>query len=199
MLRLAELARIHGTDKLGHGYVEVYERLLGSRKIEALLEIGLGGGASIRTWLDYLPHTEVYCIEYFSEENKEKWGGASGSIPGAVVIPGSSTQADTWERVPIDIDVIIDDGSHFPEDQIKTFVLGFPHLKSGGLWFIEDTHCSFEEIYGYKSGEGALFNWLFVSMLTKQGVALKVGDDYQHIKNIRGFQMYKSLIVVEKA
>ena len=38
-------------------------------------------------------------------------------------------------------DVIIDDGSHKPSDQIKSFEILWPMLSDGGLYIIEDVQC----------------------------------------------------------
>ena len=35
-------------------------------------------------------------------------------------------------------DIIIDDGSHDPKDQIKSFESLFPSLKCGGVYVVED-------------------------------------------------------------
>ena len=40
-------------------------------------------------------------------------------------------------------DIIIDDGSHFPKDVIKSFNLLFSSLKENGLYFVEDMQTSY--------------------------------------------------------
>jgi len=40
-------------------------------------------------------------------------------------------------------DIIIDDGSHNSNDIVKSFCNYFEHLKDGGLFIIEDLHCSY--------------------------------------------------------
>jgi hypothetical protein len=53
--------------------------------------------------------------------------------------------------------VIIDDGSHHPEHQLKSFFYLFENvLEFGGVYIIEDIECSYwkplSQIYGYETG-----------------------------------------------
>ena len=47
-----------------------------------------------------------------------------------------------------ELDLIIDDGSHMNEHVIGSFELLFPHLKSGGIYVVEDTQTSYWAEYG---------------------------------------------------
>lgn len=47
-----------------------------------------------------------------------------------------------------DFDIIIDDGGHTMKQQITSFSVLFPHVKSGGMYIIEDLHTSYWERYG---------------------------------------------------
>lgn len=208
MKSLYQIAEKYGTDKAlsGHGYVEIYQKIFANKNIQSLLEIGMGQGASLRTWLDWLPSTEIYCMELFGEENKVKWGGLNGTVEGVIFINGSSTLQSSWNHAPENLDVIIDNGSHLPDDQLQTFLLGFPHLKSGGVWIIEDIHCSFETQYGYKGGVGKLLEWLYAMIFTQQFGGGNYGGNFRtyrerldgHSKDISGFEIYKSLVAIHK-
>ena len=61
-------------------------------------------------------------------------------------------------------DIIIDDGSHVPEHQLKTFYYLFENLlKDGGTYVIEDVECSYwkpsDKIYGYETGHLNLIDY----------------------------------------
>lgn len=56
------------------------------------------------------------------------------------------------ERCSRFFDVIIDDGSHHSSDVMKTFAQYFPLLRDGGIYVVEDLHCSY-----WSEFEGGLF------------------------------------------
>lgn len=207
MATLGELAEKYGTDKRPseHNYTPMYEKLFKTIDINSLLEIGLGTGASLRMWIDYLPDAKIYCIEDFGVENKEKWGSADGNIPGLNLVSGDSTLDDTWKKVPYYLDVIVDDGDHHPDAQWATFSLGFQHLRTGGLYFIEDTHCNWTELYtgGQDLMYGKVFDWI-TGQQTPQanwGGNFYLARPWMPIssRDIYSYHFYKSIIAFEKA
>ena len=121
------------------------------------------------------------------------------------LIVGDSTKKETWEQVPNNFDFIIDDGSHYPQHQIDTFLNGFSHLKSGGLYFIEDTHCNFEN--KYTGGNDVIYKWVFDYVIQQQTPGRNYdGNFYQSrgampdfVRDIYSYSFYKSTIVLEKA
>jgi hypothetical protein len=50
------------------------------------------------------------------------------------------------------LDIVIDDGSHQPDDQQATLLRLWPSLKRGGLYVIEDIHTSYKSTSRYSSG-----------------------------------------------
>ena len=54
------------------------------------------------------------------------------------LVIGDSTSWESYSSIPNDIDIIIDDGSHKPQDQFSTFQQAFNKLTDGGLYIIED-------------------------------------------------------------
>lgn len=209
-MRLTELAAKYGTDKQEsqHDYMKMYEKELYGKKVDSLLEIGLGGGASIRMWMKYYPESKVYCIELFDEENKAVWGSFSGNIDRLNLISGDSSKEETWEGIPYDLDVIVEDGDHRPEFQIKTFLIGLKHLKSGGLYFVEDTHVGFIQPELYIDRKNPLYEWTFSSIIKQQeaydgnhmpgnfGFQRELMDEIT--RQIFSYRFYKSVIVFEK-
>jgi len=204
---LSELATKYGTDKRpqDHNYTPMYERMLGTIEVNSLLEIGLGNGASLRMWLDYYRGKDIYCIELFGDENKNLWEESDGIITGLNLIPGDSTLAETWEIVPNNLDAIVDDGEHHPDIQIATFMQGFSHLRKGGLYFIEDLHCNFTELY--TGGHDIFFPWLFDLIINQETPSLNYGGNFylatrsmsELARQIYSYHIYKSVVIFEKA
>ena len=137
---LRQLANKYHTDKgYKHNYTKFYPRYFEKYKYKDvnLMEIGIDKGASIRMWLEYFPNARVYGID-ISVKNKIK------NINVNRFFPFEGNQSDTRflkeviKNCPSGFDIIIDDGSHRSVDQSKSLAFLFRHLKSGGLYVIED-------------------------------------------------------------
>lgn len=116
------------TDKgTTHSYLEVYDELFKDLKNITLLEIGTQYGGSLELWRDKFPGSEIYGVDI----------NPQGYPEGVSVIKADATK-EVEELKGIEFDVIIDDGSHKVEDQLKTLELFYPKLKKGGLYIIED-------------------------------------------------------------
>lgn len=166
--QLSEIADRYSCDKgtrgpSGHwnatNYVDVYQAYFHDRVNESLnlLEIGLGvagpnwnarivhggnsGGASMKMWSEYLPKAKITGIDinpagYLDTDRVKTY----------VVDQGSrESLAEFLDKHPDpNFDIIIDDGSHRADHQQVSLEMLFPHLKAGGLYFIEDLND-----YGY--------------------------------------------------
>ena len=145
MTQLCDLAVKYDSDKgpQGHSYSVIYDALFQNRNIRKALEIGLninvasGSGysaPSLRMWADYWPQAEIWGLD--KDEVKLV---NEGRIHSALC---DQSKKDSLEAVvPIigsKFDLIIDDGSHEPQDQILTAQILMPLLNTGGLYIIED-------------------------------------------------------------
>lgn len=147
--RLDEIAIRFGTDKAtqhpvgAHGYTPAYSRYFAARRLEALkfLEIGVGGGESIQTWLEYFPSARVFGLDKVCDTNPWNTRGAE-THPRYKFIQGDQTDPVMWQCLIADNgknwDIIIDDGGHFNDEVITTWAGMWPVVASGGLYCIED-------------------------------------------------------------
>jgi cephalosporin hydroxylase len=121
--------KIYKTDKNTiHSYIKVYNLLFDNLKNINLLEIGVQYGGSLKMWRDKFPGSNIYGIDI----NPIK-------IKRVNIIIGDATKKKTMKKLNnINFDVIIDDGSHKLEDQLRSFELFYPKLKKGGFYIIED-------------------------------------------------------------
>jgi hypothetical protein len=153
-----ELGHKYGNDKVTyHRYDLIYPKFiedLKNKKIK-MLEIGLGTysdgtGYSRNMWKEYFPDSEIYVMD-INENFHDEIGP---------VINGDQSKKEDLEKISNicgKLDFIIDDGSHVPEHQIKTFNYFFrENLINGGLYIIEDIECSYWDpettVYGYETG-----------------------------------------------
>lgn len=113
-----------------HSYIDYYaEKFHPYRELNInFLEIGINKGYSTRMWREYFSKASIYAVDI-----KDRGVEA----PGCSLIYNDATEYDTFKNLP-DFDIIIDDGSHIFEHQIKTFRLLFKKLKKNGIYVIED-------------------------------------------------------------
>lgn len=142
---LAELAALHGTDKLAHGYLAHYEHHFASLRDRPvrLLEIGIGPGGSLSLWQDYFERGAIAGLDI-----NDKREFAAERI---AVHRGDQSDAGLLRRIVAElggVDVVIDDGSHVNAHVLASFTALFPLLSDGGWYVIEDMHTSYWSGFG---------------------------------------------------
>jgi hypothetical protein len=207
-MSLNQLARKFHSDKWGkHWYTQHYERHLAHLKHDAftLLEIGIGGyrsprkgGASLRMWHAYFPRARIIGLDV---EDKSFLDGERMRT-----VRGSQTDADLLRRIVDEaggIRVVIDDGSHRPQQVRASFETLFPLLEDGGIYAIEDTQTSYWPEFG---GSDDLADPMTTMAMVKgllDGLNYEeyVDDSYQpsytdlHVVAVHA---YHNLVIIEK-
>ena len=137
-------------------YWEIYKKVFSdydlSRHIN-ILEIGVDKGQGMLQLKELFPNCNVCGIDVREDTPNSPVGN---------VWIGSQTNTELLDAVDEEegpFDIIIDDGSHHNEHQIKTFEYLFPKLKSGGIYIIEDVHTSYWEIYNGGYGKNSFINY----------------------------------------
>ncbi|MBU6529101.1 class I SAM-dependent methyltransferase (plasmid) [Methylocystis sp. MJC1] len=190
-------------------YFQIYERELKrfseSGDPVSLLEIGVQNGGSLELWARYLPSgstitgvdiSPAVSSLVFQDDRID-------------VIVADATKYEILERELGDrlFDVIIDDGSHISSDIISTFSILFDRLKPGGVYIIEDLHCSYvPEFEGGYRREGSAIEWLkqLVDVVNcdhilPSEVATQVLWSYRHLsRSVASVSFYNSVCVIEK-
>lgn len=153
---LSELFNFYGSDKDRNGYTPVYDAILQHRRAEPiqLLEIGIGTmipeafssmhgfaldgykpGGSLRAWRDFFPNGSIYGLDVQPDtvlsEERIRTGLANST-------KAEEVEAALKEFGVEQFDIIIDDGSHFGDDQQVTLANLYPKLKVGGVYIVED-------------------------------------------------------------
>ncbi len=136
------------TDKTSwHNYVEVYSHYFKDIKDKKLkfLEIGIWSGGSLVMWENYFRNAEIYGIDTTLDYKTHPTTRA------ICLLADQSKPVDLLRVVQTcggPFDIILDDGGHFMQQQITSFLTLFPHLKKGGIYVIEDLHTSYWSEYG---------------------------------------------------
>ena len=148
-MSLEKLFIKHKSDKYRHKYHEIYAPYLNNYKNKNLniLEIGVSDGASIKAWSEYFRKSIIIGIDIKKIDlkkkklNKKNIHIYEGSQSDSVFI---NSIINKYKK----FDIIIDDGSHYPADVIRSFKLLFKSLSLNGLYFIEDTQTSYNHFFG---------------------------------------------------
>lgn len=149
-MTLDEIGLKNGTDKASdrNDFLRRYEPFLEKHRNQKvkLLEIGVLGGSSIRTWRDYFSEGEIIG----GDINPDVKQYAGDRICIEIIDQGKAVDLERLvAKGPYD--VIIDDGSHLWEHQILTLRTLLPALKPGGVFIIEDldtSHGKYRKKYG---------------------------------------------------
>lgn len=162
-LSLTEIANLHGSDKgtlgpsprrPGRNYTDVYEAFLRPLRNEpiTILQVGLGvqghapvgraapgrrdvGAASLRTWYDYFPSARVLGADVDPSPHLD-----DDRVTTFVLDQGDpeSLTALCDSLGDLELDVVVDGGSHRPDHQQLTLGHLFPRVKPGGLYIVEN-------------------------------------------------------------
>ena len=116
-------------------YFEVYNRHFKKmlKKDINIMEIGVQKGGSIQIWKKVFgPNAKIYgvdiqqCCKKFEDDQVK-------------IFIGDQEDRNFWRKIKNTIpqvDIIIDDGGHYMEQQIVTFEEMFPHVKNGGCIYV---------------------------------------------------------------
>jgi hypothetical protein len=143
-------------------YLPIYERHFEKFRGMAsrILEIGVAHGGSLQLWKWYFGEQamihgldiDARCIRYEEDQISIYCGNQSDDCVLAFL-------ADLVGP----FDLIIDDGSHRPEDQAISFKALWPTLAPGGVYLIEDCHACFPALeYGDEKPLGYSYPWVMV-------------------------------------
>ncbi len=130
-------------------YLDVYERILAPwrERPVTLVEVGIQNGGSLELWPRYF----VNGVAFVGCDVDSKCAAlVFDDARVSVVVAGINTPVASeaiLARVP-SWDIFIDDGSHTSADIIHAFCNYFRFLKPGGIYIVEDLHCSYRPRYG---------------------------------------------------
>jgi hypothetical protein len=141
--RLDKLGLKYDTDKSSqdHNFLNGYEKAFKTLEVKSLLEIGIFKGGSIRAFSEFFPDAKIIGID-----TEEKYMINEGNIKSYCMDQKDITGLVGLQSI-YDFDVIIEDGSHYWGDQMRTFFTLFPLMKSGSIYIMEDVHTSYHSYY----------------------------------------------------
>lgn len=152
---ISKLIEKYGSDKKKSGYTTYYDELFLNKKdnLTSFLEIGIGTldpsilssfcgitgyyshykpGGSLKTWRDYFLNAMVYGIDVADDCQFEEERIKTFKFSSLDKIQCDLNLGD------LEFDIILDDGLHTGEGQLKTLTNLFDRVKSNGIYIIED-------------------------------------------------------------
>lgn len=181
-------------------YFDIYERHFARFRGSDVhvLEFGVAQGGSLQMWKDYFGPR---CRIYGADKNPACKAAEEERVE--IFIGDQADRAflrSLAARVPR-IDILIDDGGHRMQQQIRTFEELFPRVQPEGVYLCEDTQTSYWPNYGgglrrrgtyieYAKGLiDALHAW------HAESARLPVSE---FTRSVHGVHFYDSVVVIEK-
>jgi hypothetical protein len=126
-----------GTDKnTTHSYGQIYDHIFLKYKETCgnILEIGISGGHSLLAYADYFQTATIYGLDI-----EDKCNSDTKNHPRIKLQFGDAKSDEIVKSYEGKyFDLIIEDASHLPEDQIRHFMDYSKFLKDGSIYIIED-------------------------------------------------------------
>ena len=193
-----------GSDKWDP-YFDVYEQYF-TKFIDTnstFVEVGVQGGGSLEMWRKFFgSKTKIIGIDVDPAV-------LNNQSEGNKIVIGDQADENFWnkflEEVP-EIDMFVDDGGHYMNQQIITFMKVFPKIKAGGVYVCEDTHTSYWRNTGGQLGGKQTFvefakaisdliNYEHIEDADKYNIPRSIVDVTDDIKSVC---FYNSMVVFEK-
>jgi hypothetical protein len=147
---LCELGAKYPTDKSPinkdsklhkHAYTAIYNLLFASLKFESIniAEIGIYHNMSILCWRDFFPNATIYGLDFNETllNNGKKYDLKDVSYS-TINVTDKNNIAVAFDKIGKKMDIIIDDSTHQPPDQINVIQSCLNYVNSGGYLIIED-------------------------------------------------------------
>jgi hypothetical protein len=123
----------HGSElsSLSRDVLRTWERFLAPLRDQNfdLLQIGVGSGESLRTWREWFPAARLVGLD-------ARRLALDPAISECTIVQGNQTDLGALQPLLRDyrFRLIVDDGSHHPDDQVQTFQLLFPWLEADSVY-----------------------------------------------------------------
>jgi len=177
-------------------YFDIYQRHFSKfvgREVH-VLEVGIYSGGSLTMWKEYFgSECRIYgvdiesaCMAYKAERIE--------------VFIGDQEDRSFWARVRQAVpklDILIDDGAHFPEKQRVTLEEMLPHLRPGGVYLCEDIHGAPHHFSSYLQGLASNLNAMAAAERLK-GFVGGASTPSSLQQAIEAIHLYPFVAVIEK-
>jgi hypothetical protein len=177
------------TDKYWiHDYLRKYDRHVSHLRDTAhkVLEFGVYRGASLLLWREAFPNAQIFGVD----KNTAVWQKLCADAERINISVGRQEDKEFMAEVADfgPFDMIVDDGSHYPEVQLSTFEQFWPTVSAGGIYVIEDLHGNY---WDRRAKKGPLM----VNGLQERLADL---EGRRELNDIRSMACYYNIVFIEK-
>ena len=120
-------------------YHQHFDRFVNLTGGATVAEVGVFSGGSLKMWRHYFgKKATIYGIDIAPSVMQFHLNHRYGSPQ---MFVGSQSNVTFWNEFKsktMPLDIFMDDGSHKGDDQLTTFKAVWPHLKKGGIYWVED-------------------------------------------------------------
>ncbi len=182
-------------------YFEIYDRHFARFRGQPvnIVEFGVSQGGSIQMWRDYFgPQAQLFGVDI--NPNCKQF-----EEPGVRIFIGDQGDREflrTLAQTLPQIDILIDDGGHTMQQQIRTYEALFGKIAPNGVYLCEDLHTSYWREFGgghRRAGTFIEYSKNFIDALnawhSQQPGSLTVSD---FTRSAHSVHYYDSIVVVEK-
>jgi len=165
---LCNLGAKHSTNKspfniegFRSGFTGIYNLLFLSLRNKEInfAEIGIEKNASIKMWRDYFSLANIHAFEFNKEKiRKGKNDNLKNTFYHYIDVTSESGIYDNFKKANLKFDILIDDSTHWFDNQINIVKNSIPFLNSNGLLIVEDIH-KFRKGYAEKNYYNSLKNF----------------------------------------
>jgi hypothetical protein len=181
-------------------YFDIYDRHFARfrDKEVTILEIGIFQGGSLHMWKNYFGiKAKIYGIDIDSQCKKLEEENIK-------IFIGSQSDRKFLKEIKKSIppvDILIDDGGHYMDQQIVSFEELFDHVKESGVYLCEDLHTSYWLKYGggYKRrGTFIEYSKNFIDLLNAYHSEQNILKVNKFTESVDSIHYYDSMLVIEK-
>jgi cephalosporin hydroxylase len=183
-------------------YAQYFERFRGQPV--RVLEIGIKEGGSLLMWREYFgDRASVFGLDITTAAADSGMNDESQIL---VLAPGNQGDPEFMAGIAkdlVEIDIVIDDGSHHGPDQLVSFEALFPIMADNGIYAIEDLHCAYRENYrgGYLDPRSIIEftkqipDWFHCSDIPGEYME----DMPEWIRDVYALHYFRNMLLIEKS
>ena len=184
------------------GYLDLYHRHFEKYRNQdkiVFVEVGVQSGGSIEMWKSY-----------FGEEKLDYYGidvdfdALRFSRNGVTIFIGDQSDPVFWDSIRTKIppiDIFLDDGGHYMNQQILTLEKMFWLVKDGGVFACEDLHTSYIHRFGGGVGKATMIERckVVIDQINARWSQDEQLKEDEYTRNVAGIHFYDSMVFIDKA